>query len=148
MKCMGVDLGRRRIGLALGESEAHLAWPLGTVNVEGDPFFALDEIARIARENGVRLVAVGLPLNMDGSAGPSAKTALRWKKALEKRLSCRVVMSDERLTTAGAHKELESLGMRAKNHMRVVDQLSAVMILQSAMEKEEVGESGDPGRRA
>ncbi|MBQ5779915.1 MAG: Holliday junction resolvase RuvX [Aeriscardovia sp.] len=146
MKCMGVDLGHKRIGLALGESEACMAWPLKTVRVEGDPFFALDEIAQIAKENGVQFVAVGLPLNMDGSTGPSAKSALRWKKAFEKRVPCKVVMSDERLTTTGAHRELESLGMRAKNHMRVVDQLSAVMILQSAMEKEEGRKSGEPGK--
>lgn len=146
MKCMGVDLGHKRIGLALGESEACMAWPLKTVRVEGDPFFALDEIAQIAKENGVQFVAVGLPLNMDGSTGPSAKSALRWKKAFEKRVSCKVVMSDERLTTTGAHRELESLGMRAKNHMKVVDQLSAVMILQSAMEKEEGRKSGEPGK--
>lgn len=146
MKCMGVDLGHKRIGLALGESEACMAWPLKTVRVEGDPFFALNEIAQIAKENGVQFVAVGLPLNMDGSTGPSAKSALRWKKAFEKRVSCKVVMSDERLTTTGAHRELESLGMRAKNHMRVVDQLSAVMILQSAMEKEEGRKSGEPGK--
>lgn len=146
MKCMGVDLGRKRIGLALGESEACMAWPLKTVQVEGDPFFALDEIAQMVKENGVQFVAVGLPLNMDGSTGPSAKSALRWKKAFEKRVSCKVVMSDERLTTTGAHRELESLGMRAKNHMRVVDQLSAVMILQSAMEKEEGRNSGEPGK--
>lgn len=146
MKCMGVDLGHKRIGLALGESEAQMAWPLKTVRVEGDPFFALDEIARIAKENGVQFVAVGLPLNMDGSIGPSAKAALRWKKAFEKRVSCKVVTSDERLTTTGAHRQLESLGMKAKNHMRVVDQLSAVMILQSAMEKEEGRNSGEPGK--
>lgn len=146
MKCMGVDLGHKRIGLALGESEAQMAWPLKTVRVEGDPFFALDEIARIAKENGVQFVAVGLPLNMDGSVGPSAKAALRWKKAFEKRVSCKVVTSDERLTTTGAHRELESLGMKAKNHMKVVDQLSAVMILQSAMEKEEGRNSGEPGK--
>ena len=146
MKCMGVDLGHKRIGLALGESEAQMAWPLKTVRVEGDPFFALDEIARIAKENGVQFVAVGLPLNMDGSVGPSAKAALRWKKAFEKRVSCKVVTSDERLTTTGAHRQLESLGMKAKNHMRVVDQLSAVMILQSAMEKEEGRNSGEPGK--
>ena len=146
MKCMGVDLGHKRIGLALGESEAQMAWPLKTVRVEGDPFFALDEIARIAKENGVQFVAVGLPLNMDGSVGPSAKAALRWKKAFEKRVSCKVVTSDERLTTTGAHRQLESLGMKAKNHMRVVDQLSAIMILQSAMEKEEGRKSGEPGK--
>lgn len=146
MKCMGVDLGHKRIGLALGESEARMAWPLKTVRVEGDPFFALDEIARIAKENGVQFVAVGLPLNMDGSIGPSAKAALRWKKAFEKRVSCKVVTSDERLTTTGAHRQLESLGMKAKNRMRVVDQLSAVMILQSAMEKEEGRNSGEPGK--
>jgi putative Holliday junction resolvase len=146
MKCMGVDLGHKRIGLALGESDAQMALPLKTVRVEGDPFFALDEIALIAKENGVQFVAVGLPLNMDGSVGPSAKAALRWKKAFEKRVSCKVVTSDERLTTTGAHRQLESLGMKAKNHMRVVDQLSAVMILQSAMEKEEGRNSGEPGK--
>ena len=144
MKCMGVDLGRRRIGLALGESKEGVAWPLKTVRVEGDPFFALDEIAQIANENEVQFVAVGLPLNMDGSLGPSAKTSLRWKKAFEKRVSCKVELSDERLTTMVAHKELESFGMRAKKHMRVVDQLSAVMILQAAMEREERRESGEP----
>lgn len=135
MKCMGIDLGHKRIGLALGESEVQMAWPLKTVKVEGDPFFALEEIAKIANENAVQFVAVGFPLNMDGSVGPSAKMALRWKKAFEKRVSCRVELNDERLTTVATHKQLESLGLKAKTHMKVVDQISAVMILQSAMEK-------------
>lgn len=145
MKCMGVDLGRRRIGLALGESEVRMAWPLKTVEVEGDPFFAMEEIVQTVHENEVRFVAVGLPLNMDGSIGPSAKTALRWKKAFEKRVSCRVELSDERLTTVETHKELTSLGIRAKRHIKVADQLSAVMILQSAMEREERRESAAAG---
>ncbi|MBQ1425051.1 MAG: Holliday junction resolvase RuvX [Aeriscardovia sp.] len=146
MKCMGVDLGKRRIGLALGESESLMAWPLRTVEAGGDPFFALDEVSEIAIEEGVGLVAVGLPINMDGSFGPSARAALRWKEAFEKMVPCRVETADERLTTLSAHRELESMGMRANRHMRVVDQLSAVMILQSAMERERGRKSAGSGQ--
>ncbi|MBR6440345.1 MAG: Holliday junction resolvase RuvX [Aeriscardovia sp.] len=146
MKCMGVDLGRKRIGLALGESDSLMAWPFKTVDAGGDPFFALDEVAEIAVEEKVGLVAVGLPLNMDGSLGPSARAALRWKEAFEKMVPCRVEATDERLTTMSAHRELESMGMRANRHMRVVDQLSAVMILQSAMEREGGRKSAGSGQ--
>lgn len=146
MKCMGVDLGKRRIGLALGESESLMAWPLKTVDAGGDPFFALEEVAQIARQEKVGLVAVGLPVNMDGSLGPSARAALRWKKAFERRVDCRVEAEDERLTTMSAHRELESMGLKANRHMRMVDQLSAVMILQSAMEREAKKNSAQPGQ--
>ena len=87
MVWLGVDLGNARVGLALSDPELTLAHPAGNVPVNGDSFFALDTVIGVIEDENVDHVVVGLPLQMDGTEGRSAKKARRWADNLKKRMS-------------------------------------------------------------
>ncbi|WP_300765615.1 Holliday junction resolvase RuvX [uncultured Bifidobacterium sp.] len=147
MVWMGVDLGEARVGLALSDPELTFAHPEGNIEVHGDSFHALDAVIGIIEENDVDVVVVGLPLMLDGSVGASGKKATRWGRNLSRRVedavasndwhggsAPQVVMRDERLTTVMAHDGLRSAGIAERWHRARVDQQSAVLILQSALD--------------
>ena len=119
MVWLGVDLGNARVGLALSDPELTFAHPAGNIHVAGDYFFDIDEVLNVIEDEHVDHVIVGLPLQMDGTEGKSAKKARRWAANLEKRLQAesedsdsteyqipQVSLIDERLTTVSAHRQL------------------------------------------
>ncbi|MCI1935742.1 MAG: Holliday junction resolvase RuvX [Bifidobacteriaceae bacterium] len=153
---MGVDLGNARVGIAVSDPELSVATPLENVEVWSDYFEALNDVVDLVHENGITTVVVGWPLNMDGSEGKAAKKARRWSQQLEKRLAApqegltaqegqeirqstedavSVRLKDERLTTVVAHRQLHQAGRSSLTHRSVVDQQSAVLILQSALDE-------------
>lgn len=147
MVWLGVDLGDARVGLALSDPELTLAHPAGNVRVYGDSFQALDEVVDVIEDEAVDHVVVGLPLLLDGTEGKSAKKARRWAANLVKRIHSRieegdcaitqppqVTLVDERLTTVSAHRQLHQALVSGRKHRPVVDQQSAVVILQSALD--------------
>lgn len=87
MVWLGVDLGNARVGLALSDPGLTFAHPAGNITVNGDSFFALDTVIDVIEDEGVDHVVVGLPLQMDGTEGRSAKKARRWADNLKKRMS-------------------------------------------------------------
>ena len=148
MVWLGVDLGNARVGLALSDPELTFAHPAGNSHVAGDYFFAIDEVLNVIEDEHVDHVIVGLPLQMDGTEGKSAKKARRWAANLEKRLqaenedsdsteyqSPQVSLIDERLTTVSAHRQLFEAQKASNKHRPVVDQQSAVVILQTALDR-------------
>lgn len=146
MVWLGVDLGNVRVGLALSDPELTLAHPAGNIEVAGDYFFAIDDVVDVIEREQVERVVIGLPLNMDGSEGRSAKKARRWAANLEKRLmdgkyplnqSPAVTLVDERLTTVSAHRSLNEANITSRRHRVMVDQQSAVVILQMALDQGE-----------
>lgn len=132
----GVDVGGARIGVARSDSAGILATPVATVRSgRGD----VDAVAKMVREADALEVIVGLPLNMDGSEGKSARIARAWARRLARRISpVAVRMQDERLSTVQAHRQLQEAGRREITHRHVVDQAAAVIILESALEQERV----------
>lgn len=150
MVWLGVDLGNARVGLALSDPELTLAHPAGNIVVNGDSFFALDQVISIIEDETVDHVVVGLPLQLDGTEGRSAKKARRWADNLKKRMSTlldegqftlpaipAVTLVDERLTTVSAHRMLTDAQISGRRHRPMVDQQSAVVILQTALERRE-----------
>ena len=140
MVWLGVDLGNARVGLALSDPELTFAYPAGNIHVAGDYFFAIDEVLNVIEDEHVDHVIVGLPLQMDGTEGKSAKKARRWAANLEKRLQAESEDSDsteidERLTTVSAHRQLFEAHKASNKHRPVVDQQSAVVILQTALDR-------------
>jgi putative Holliday junction resolvase len=144
---LGVDLGDARVGLALSDPELTFAHPAGNVVVQGDSFLAIDSVIDIIEQESVAMVVVGLPLLLDGSSGRSGKKASRWVNALNKRLHAfmddgslslstipEVRLLDERLTTVSAHRQLRDAQVSGREHRPVVDQQSAVVLLQSALD--------------
>ncbi|WEV68667.1 Holliday junction resolvase RuvX [Bifidobacterium sp. ESL0775] len=149
MTWLGVDLGDARVGLALSDLELSFAHPEGNIQANGDSFRALDEVVDFIDDHAdIDRVVVGLPLLLSGEAGKSAKKARRWAANLSKRLEVAVqsgeykidkvpeiVLQDERLTTVSAHHQLSQASVQSRKHRPVVDQQSAVVILQSALDK-------------
>ncbi|MDF7641553.1 Holliday junction resolvase RuvX [Bifidobacterium sp. ESL0784] len=148
MTWLGVDLGDARVGLALSDPELSFAHPEGNIQANGDSFRALDEVVDFIDDHvDIDRVVIGLPLLLSGEAGKSAKKAKRWAANLAKRLEIAVqsedykidnvpeiVLQDERLTTVSAHHQLSQASVQSRNHRPVVDQQSAVVILQSALD--------------
>ena len=131
-RALGVDLGARRIGLAVSDSAGTLATPRGTLARTGDPDRDRRALVERAVEEEVMVVVVGLPLSLDGSRGPAARAAEAEAEALAgllDGLGVRVELFDERLTTVSAHQALTAGGTRGRDQRAVVDQTAAAVML-------------------
>ncbi|MGB9380195.1 Holliday junction resolvase RuvX [Candidatus Binatus sp.] len=133
MPIAGLDLGRRRIGVAVTDAAAMGAHPLGIVERRALKV-DLDAIATMLRDRDVGTIVVGLPLNMDGSEGAAAHSARKFADQLREALAIDVEMFDERLTSFEARERLA--GMPARKGMRKtgLDALAAVVILEGWMQ--------------
>lgn len=131
MRALGVDLGSRRIGVALSDSGGVLASPYETVERSGDEGRDHARLLALADEADVEVVVVGLPLALDGSVGPAAEGVLAEVDRLRRVTSLPVETYDERLTTVTATRLLREGGVKGKARRRVVDQVAAAVILQS-----------------
>lgn len=131
MRVLGLDLGSRRIGVAVCDSGGLLATPYSVVERSGDPAADRARIAELAREVGAEAVVVGLPLSLDGSTGPAATAALAEAEALRQVLDVSVECHDERLSTVSASRSLAASGVKVRRRRKVVDQVAAAVVLQS-----------------
>jgi putative holliday junction resolvase len=138
MRRIGVDPGSRRTGLALSEPDVRVAYPFKTIEHKG-----FDEAARLVadevRSANIEEVVVGLPLRTDGVEGEAARNVRRFATLLEELTSVPVILWDERLSTAAAHKHLSDANVYGKKRRTVVDQAAATLILQSYLDS--IGES-------
>lgn len=126
MKVLAVDLGGRRTGLAISDPEGRLAMALPTLE-DATP----EDVARVAEEHQAGEVLVGLPLNMDGTVGPSARRAMDFAEELRTRVKVPVVLWDERLSSAEGHARLRAAGLSRRARARRVDAAAAIVILES-----------------
>jgi len=127
---LGVDLGSKRIGVAVSDRSGTIAAPLTVVDRSGDRPRDHRRLAELAAEEEVDVVVVGLPLNMDGSSGPAARAALAEAEALASVLGVPVATHDERRSTVTADAILRERGLKAPARRKVVDQVAAAVMLQ------------------
>lgn len=130
---VGLDLGARRIGVAVSDRAGILASPAGTVERCGDEAADRAAVVAMVAELEAERVVVGLPLGLDGRAGRAARAALAEAEALRAALAERgiaVETHDERFTTVTAERALAEGGRRAKDRRKVVDQAAATVLLQ------------------
>ncbi len=136
-RVLGVDLGGRRIGLALSDPLGLVAGPLTVLERTGDPAADHAAILREAAENEATVIVVGVPLSMaTGRPGPAARAALAEIAVLAGRAAAAdppvaVETCDERLTTVTAQRSLATGGVRARDRRGKVDKVAAAVILQS-----------------
>jgi putative Holliday junction resolvase len=133
-KALGIDLGSRRIGIAVSDGARSLAFPRPCVKRRAERRFDHEVIARIAQEEGADVVVVGLPLSLDGRHGPAAAAAAEEARALAALLTprgVRVETFDERLTTVSAHAALSASGTRGPKRRARVDSAAAAVLLQA-----------------
>ncbi len=134
-RILALDLGKRRIGLAVSDLLGVTAQGLATwerVNRESD----LAEMKRLVKEHQVSMILVGQPLHMDGRKGAGAEDAERFAANLHRHLGVEVRMWDERLTTAEAQRVLKSSGVSVAKRREAVDRMAAVILLQSYLDTE------------
>ncbi len=139
-RILGVDLGARRIGLAVSDPSGVIASPSGTVVRSGDA--ARDRTAIVSAANAAEaaVVVVGLPRELSGKMGPAAKAARAEVEALrELAPALRFELYDERLTTVIATRSLIGAGVKRKDRKDKVDQVAAAVILQGYLESQRQG---------
>jgi putative Holliday junction resolvase len=107
MRTLAIDLGTRRVGLALSDEGGRFATPYEVLQV-ASPEHALEQILPIIEKEGVQRVVLGLPLNMDDTLGPAARSALKWGNQLAAKSAKFVLYVDERLSSFAAEQSLNA----------------------------------------
>ncbi|MDO4749013.1 MAG: Holliday junction resolvase RuvX [Eubacteriales bacterium] len=133
MIIISVDLGKARTGLAISDKTGFLASPLMMIEEKSETK-RLEKVAQAVSDNKAELVVVGLPKNMDGSEGDSAKSAREFAQQLTDTTGIKTVLQDERGTTITAHGYLSQRDVRGKKRKAQVDIVAASIILQDYLD--------------
>jgi putative Holliday junction resolvase len=133
LRILAIDYGEKRLGLAMSDEAGAFAFPAGTLERRG---LARDLAAlrALVAERGVERIVVGLPLHMDGRAGPEARAALAFAATVAEATGLRVDTFDERWTTREAERSLREQGLvgrRGRRRREVVDAVAATLLLRS-----------------
>jgi putative Holliday junction resolvase len=133
MRVLGLDVGDRRIGVAMSDPIGLTAQPLATID-RADGHDGLEAIRALVERHGVARIIVGLPLTMRGEPGPQAKKVIAFADRLRQRLSLPVELLDERLTTLQGARSLLETGASSRKRRAVIDQVAAQLILQQFLD--------------
>lgn len=134
-RILGVDFGDTRTGLAVSDISRFLASGIGYISPGGIEKTAI-RVAEVAREQKAGAIVVGLPRNMDGSEGFRAERCREFAALLRQKLEdIPVAMIDERMTTMSASRYLNETNTRGSQRKKVIDTLSAQIILQNALDR-------------
>ena len=132
-RLIGIDPGKRRIGIAISDENKIVATPYKTV-IKKDYSNFLAEIKKIVLENNIKGIIVGNPVNMDGSLGPSAQSAKDLALNLSKDVTQNITMWDERLSSEGAFNLSSNLDINVSKKVQKLDENAAQFILQGALD--------------
>jgi len=136
---LGLDLGARRIGLAVSDPDARIAFPAGQLERTG---LAADlaAVQALVNDRGVTRIVVGLPVLLSGGDGTGARAARQFARALGEATGLPVALVDERLTTAEAERALrEAPARRRRGRKQVIDAMAATLLLRSYLAQAESG---------
>ena len=128
-RILGVDLGARRVGVALSDPGGVMASPYEVIDRNKVDLPA--RLAEIIEEEGVERVVVGLPLSLSGQEGPAAASARAEVEKMQGVVTVPIELFDERLTTVSAERPMMEMKMRADARRRVVDKVAAAVMLQA-----------------
>ena len=132
-RLLGIDPGKNRVGIAISDENKVVSTPLKTILKKNNSNF-IDEIKEIILENNVKGVIIGHPINMDGSAGPSAQSAKDFAVYISNNVSIPVSMWDERLSSQGAFNLSSNLDINVSKKVDKLDENAASFILQGAID--------------
>jgi putative holliday junction resolvase len=134
-RVLGIDLGSKRIGVAISDADRTVATPLQVVLRTNDRNRDDRALRDLVEEWEVGLVVVGLPLSLDGSVGRAARAAIGEAERLGATLGVPVETYDERLTTVTAHRSLSHQELSAPERRKVVDMVAAAVLLQAWLDR-------------
>ena len=133
-RLLGLDVGRKTIGIAVSDTGLMVATPMTTVRrtkLKTD----LDALRNIVAENHIGGLVLGLPVNMDGSEGRRCQSVRRFAAEIKKPLALPLALWDERLSTVAVTRALTDAGMSRRRRDEVVDEMAAAYILQGALDR-------------
>ena len=132
-RLLGIDPGKKNIGFAICDENKKVATPLKVL--QKSKFEVLiKEINQIIKENHIKGIVIGNPINMDGTSGKSSQSASDFAKNLSKNITIPITMWDERLSSEGSFKITKELGTNASNRVNKLDKNAAAFILQGAID--------------
>jgi len=131
VRALGIDPGSKRIGLAVSDRSGTIASPLLVLPRSRSRRLDDAEIARIVREEEIEVIVIGLPVNMDGSHGASAKAAIADARRLATVVDVPIELHDERRTTVTAEQSMREAGLDGVERRQRVDKVAAAIMLQS-----------------
>jgi putative Holliday junction resolvase len=146
MRALGIDLGSKRIGIALSDSDGRMATPYDVVARTKDRARDHRRVLELVAETEAELLVVGLPLSLYGSVGAAAQAALDEAEELATATGLPVETWDERLTTVTADRDLMALDLKAPARRKVIDQVAAAVLLQAWLDHRRLTASEDPNR--
>jgi putative Holliday junction resolvase len=140
-RALGLDVGTKTIGIACSDAVGLLASPVRTL-ARRSVAVDVEALAALVAERGVDRLVVGLPYELDGSEGRSARLARQIGEALAARTGLPLVWIDERFSSVDATRQLVAAGVSRARRKAVIDQQAAVVILQSWLDHPELAETG------
>jgi len=132
-RILALDFGEKRIGVAVSDALNIIAQSVGTIERKGIKN-DLKKIQELVREYDASRLIVGLPLNMNGTKGKSADSAIGFVDEIKKEIQVEVEMMDERLTTAQGERILLEADVSRKNRKKNLDKIAAQLILQNYLD--------------
>lgn len=135
---MGLDVGDKRIGIALSDEGAIIASPQETLERRGNRK-DIAHLLELARRKDVAEILVGMPLSLDGSEGPQAQKVARFVEALKAATDLPVTTWDERLSTVGAERALLEGDVSRAKRKQTIDRVAAALILQGYLDSKREG---------
>jgi len=132
-RLIGLDLGTKRIGIAICDDKRKIASPYKTIEYKNMDYL-VNELKNIIKDNNIFAVIIGNPINMDGSFGKSAQSINDKAKVIEKELNLVIAMWDERLSTSGAFNISSNLDINFSKKKKNIDEKAAAFILQGALD--------------
>jgi len=137
MNYLGVDYGRKRVGLSFAEGELGIAVPLpAIVNQQAGSVF--EKIGQLAKERRIGELVIGYPLHMDGRKGKRTDEVDEFIRGLEKRLNLKVHRVDERLSTSKVESDFKAMGRKVSKKSGEIDSSAATLILQDFLEQNQL----------
>ena len=132
-RLLGIDPGKKRVGIAITDTNKTIATPLSTLNKDTFSIF-LKELNKIINEYDIRGIIIGNPLNMDGSKSSSTQSANDFAVLISKKVSLPVALWDERLSTSAAYNLSSPLDVNTSKIKKKIDQNAAAFMLQGAID--------------
>ena len=136
VRIMGLDIGDRRIGVAVSDGLGLTAQPLFTLHRTSSTREDIRSIARMVRKHGVAEIVVGLPLHISGEESPQAAKTRKFAEELAERVQLPMHFRDERLTSHAADELMKQRGLDSHDRKAMVDQVAAALILQDFLDSE------------
>ena len=132
-RLLGIDPGKKNVGIAICDENKVVATPLKIIKKNKFQIL-LKEIQEIIKENNIKGVIIGNPINMDGSFGKASQSATGFAKNLSINITIPIVLWDERLSSEGSFKITRDLGSNVTDRVKKLDKNAAAFILQGAID--------------